>query len=225
MATALICSELTLENELGHTFLWRRDFTRRYAAELGPAQRSAQSERPVIVLVERDLPWAERLVTLLRRDPATRELPIVVLARGTVHPAEAALLDAGADAILRLPPGPDWDADFARLVGLPLRREDRLQLALRVDAQVADELLSATVVNICVHGMLIQSPVPLEIGREIQFAFRLPGQPVLISGSGRVVRQAAPTEFGVEFLVLDAEDRERIRGLLDAAEAPAPRAG
>jgi hypothetical protein len=218
-AIALICSDATLEAELGHTFLWRRDFRRRYATELAVAQQIAQSDSPVIALIERDLPWAERFLTLLRRNPATREMPTVVLARGAVRAVEADLLDAGADAVLRLPPGPEWDADFARVVGLPLRREERLELSLRVDAQVADDLVSATIVNIGVNGMLIQSSVPLEIGREIEFAFSLPEQPVLISGSGRVVRQAAPTEFGVEFLRLDAEDRERIRALLASAAA------
>jgi CheY-like chemotaxis protein len=221
----LICSDAVLEVELGHTFLWRRDFRRRYATELSVAQQIAQDEAPVIALIERDLPWAERLVTLLRRNPATRELPTVVLARGAVRSVEADLLDAGADAVLRLPPGLDWGADFARVVGLPLRREERLGVSLKVDAQVADDLVSATIVNIGVNGMLIQSPVPLEVDREIQFAFRLPEQPVLISGSGRVVRQAAPTEFGVEFLILDSEDRERIRALLDAAAAGSAGAG
>jgi hypothetical protein len=220
MATALICSANPLEGELGHTFLWRRGFVRHYAIELHQAQQTALAEQPVIVVIERDLPWAERFVTLLRRETTTRELPIVILARGAVRPAEADLLDAGADAVMRLPPGPGWDESFARLVGMPLRRQERLGLQLRVDAQVADDLVTANILNISVYGMLIEAPVPLEIGREIEFSFRLTERSAPITGSGRVVREARPTQFGVEFLVLEPEDRERIQQLVSAS-APA----
>lgn len=211
MAVAVICSSAPLEAELGHTFLWRSDFARRYASSLGEAQRLTQTERPTVVVVDRDIAWAERIVTLLRRDPATRGLAVVVLARGAVRAAEADLLDAGADAVLRLPAGPGWDVDFARLIGLPLRRDQRIGLQLRVDAQVAEDLVAASLLNLSINGMLVHSPVPLEIGREIEFSFRLPEDAGLVTGSGRVVRAATPTQFGVEFLVLDGEDRERIR--------------
>ncbi len=221
MAVAVICSSASLEGELAHTFLWRRDFVRRYASSLEEARRMTHTDRPTVVVVDRDLPWGERLVTVLRREPATRDLVIVVLARGAVHSAEAAMVDAGADAVLRLPAGPGWDEDFARLVGLPLRRERRFAVQLRVDAQVADELVAATILNVSVHGMLIQSNVPLEVGREIEFAFRLPEQSGLITGSGRVARAATPTQFGVEVLVIDPEDRERIRKLGAALAASA----
>jgi DNA-binding response OmpR family regulator len=213
MAVAVICSSASLEGELGHTFLWRRDFVRRYATSLSEAQQLAQAERPTVVVVDRDVSWAERIVTLLRRDAATRGLAVIVLARGAVRPAEADLIDAGADAVLRLPAGPGWDEDFARLIGFPLRRHRRVALQLRVDAQVADELITAQLLNLSVHGMLVQSPVPLESGREIQFSFQLPGAAGPITGSGRIVREATPTQFGVEFLVLDAEDRSRIARL------------
>ncbi len=221
MATALICAADPLEGELGHTFLWRRDFVRHYAVELRQAQQTVVAERPVIVVIERDLPWAERLVTLLRRDAASRELPIVILARGAVRSSEADLLEAGADAVMRLPPGPSWDESFARLVGLPLRRQERLELQLRVDAQVADDLITASILNVSVYGMLIQSPVPLEIGREIEFSFRLSERSAPLTGSGRVVREARPTQFGVEFLVIDPEDRDRIQQLIAAPAPPA----
>ena len=219
MAVALICSQTPLDTELGQTLLWRREFVRHWTASLVEAQELALAERPTIVLVDRDLPWAERLITLLRRSTPGPEMAIVVLARGAVRPAEAELMECGADAVLRLPPGPGWDADFARLVGLPLRRQERLALSLRVDAQVADDLVTATILNLSEFGMLAQSPVPLEIGREIEFSFRLPGGQLPVTGSGRVVREASPTHFGVEFLVLEAEDRDRIRALVASSAA------
>jgi CheY-like chemotaxis protein len=219
MAIAVLCSPVPFDADLDRTMLWRRDFVRHHAASLAEAQELVRSERPTIVVVDRDLPWAERLITLLRRDTSAVDLAIVVLARGAVRAAEADLIDAGADGVLRLPPGPGWDTDFARLVGLPLRRQERLALCLRVDAQIAEDLVTATILNLSEYGMLIQSPVPLEIGREIEFSFRVPQAAAPVTGTGRVVHAASPTQFGVELLVLEPEDRERIRALL-AANSP-----
>jgi CheY-like chemotaxis protein len=219
MAVALICSPMPLDTELGRTLLWRREFVRHWTANPTEAEELAHSERPTIVLVDRDLPWAERMIALLRRDSPGPDMAIVILARGAVRPLEAELMESGADAVLRLPPGPGWDADFARLVGQPLRRQERLALSLRVDAQVADDLVTATILNLSEFGMLVQSPVPLEIGRDIDFSFRLPAGQLPVTGSGRVVREASPTHFGVEFLVLEAEDRDRIRALVAASAA------
>jgi hypothetical protein len=216
MAVALICSSAPLDAELDQTILWRRDFVRHQVTSLAEAQELVQSQRPAIVVVERDLPWAERLITLLRRDRSSADLTVVVLARGAVRAAEGDLLDAGADGILRLPPGPGWDTDFARLVGLPLRRQERLPLSLRVDAQIADDLVTATILNLSELGMLIQSPVPLEVGREIEFSFRLAESAAPVTGAGRIVHAASPTHFGIEFLVIEPDDRDRIRALTAA---------
>src|SRR5512143_4115875 len=163
MAVALICSEAPLDAELDQTILWRRDFVRHQATSLAQAQALVQSEQPTVVVVERDLAWAERLITLLRRARPAESLTVIVLARGAVRAAEADLIDAGADGLLRLPPGPGWDTDFAELVGLPLRRQERIALSVRVDAQIADDLVTATILNLSELGMLIQSPVPLEL--------------------------------------------------------------
>jgi c-di-GMP-binding flagellar brake protein YcgR len=76
---------------------------------------------------------------------------------------------------------------------------------------VAEDLIAGLVLNLSTNGMLVESQVPLQVGRELEFSFRLPDEAALITGSGRIVREATPTRFGVEFLVLDGEDRERIR--------------
>ena len=217
MAVALICTSVPLDGELDHTFLWRHDFVRHTATTLEEAQRLVHALQPAIVVVNRDLPWAERFVTLLRRDLATRPLSVVIVARGGARAAETGLLDAGADAVLRLPAAQGWDDELVRLMGVPLRRQQRLPLQLRLDAQVEDDLVSATVLNLSVYGMLVQSPVALEVGREIDFAFRLPDGGPLITGQGRVLRQDSPTLFGIEFLALEDDDRQRISRLTLAA--------
>src|SRR5258706_773593 len=109
MVSVLICTHSDLDHDLGHTLLWRQDVARHGVPRLEEALMMALAAHPSIVVVDRDLPWAGRLVTALRGDPSTRGLSIAVVARGDFDPGEVELLEAGANAILRLPLGFDSD--------------------------------------------------------------------------------------------------------------------
>src|SRR2546428_1096915 len=135
MAAALICSQEDLQPELGHTVLWRTGIERHVATRLEDARTMAVAVRPDIVVVDRDLPGSYELIVALREDPGTRRVSIAIVARGDLDPAELALLEAGANAILRLPPGPDWDERLMRLLDVPVRREARPPGGVGVGAQ------------------------------------------------------------------------------------------
>jgi hypothetical protein len=220
MPLALICASRILDAELSMTPIWRRSFERHTARSLEESREVALARRPEIVIVDRDADWADRLVSELRANPRTRDLTIIALAQGPVSAREEDLVEAGCDAVLRMPGGGAWDERLSRYIDLPLRRDARLPVQLRVDAQVADDLVSALILNLSQRGMLIQSPVPLQVGHDVEFAFALPGQSRLVNGSGRVAREATPTQFGIEFLVLDHEDRARLTEFLER-HAPA----
>jgi CheY-like chemotaxis protein len=217
MALALICTSSPVEVNLTQTVFRRRDFSRHLASSIDDAMNAAHKLHPTLILLDRDTSWAERLIAALRRDVSTRAIPIVVVARGAANASEAALLDSGADTVLRLPADASCEEDLGRLVGVPLRREERVPVQLHMDAQVGDDLIAATILNISQRGMLLHSTVPLHAGDSITFAFRLPGASALVTGSGRVVREATPTLFGIEFLSIDDDDRRRIRSILAPA--------
>src|SRR5260221_12536927 len=104
MVSVLICTHSELDKDLGHTLLWRQDVERHVVTRLEEALMMALAAHPSIVVVDRDLPWAGRLVTALRGDPSTPGLSIGVGARGDFGPGEGGLLGAGANASLRRPP-------------------------------------------------------------------------------------------------------------------------
>jgi hypothetical protein len=216
MPLALICSESPLLEELSDTPLGRRDLERRVALSLEEAQSLVLHARPALIIVERDAPWAERLIVHVRKEAHLRDVAVVVAARGAPTSAENDLLELGADVVLRLPGGTAWDEHIDRLLSLPTRRDVRVPLQLRMEAQVGDDLLEAMILNLGLRGMLVQSPAPLEVGHEIEFAFHVPGENRLITGSGRVARQASPTHYGVEFLRIEKDDQERLRRLVSA---------
>lgn len=216
MPTALICCSdaATVEADLGRSLLWRREFARRFATSL-PAAQSLALERPDIVLVDADLHWAASFVSWSRGHPSARVLPVAVLARGEAGLSDLELLQRGANALLRLPAGPEWDRRLARLMHVPVRKALRMDVTFKVEVSgwMGTETHLATGVNLSETGMLVESSW-LQVGQDVHFAFELPGQPGLVSGRACVVRQAAPGRFGLEFAELSGECLVHIRGVL-----------
>lgn len=217
MSLALICSEKDLEGELGHTLLWRSGFDRHRTAAVEDARRLAAAAKPDIVVVDRELPGAVKLVVALRGDPSTKHVSIAVVARGDFDPSELELLEAGANAILRLPAGPDWDTRLMRLVQIPARRNTRLPVSLRVDATVSLEAkaVAATALNISENGLLLEARgALLQVGDDLHL--ELPLHDGILGVEARVVRLAGPGYFGVQLLSVDDTTRERIRAFVSS---------
>ena len=219
MAAALICSQENLQLELGDTVLWLAGIERHVARGLEEARTMAVAARPAIVVVDRDLPRADELIAALREDPGTSRVSIAIVARGDLDPAELALLQAGANEILRLPPGPDFDERLVRLLDVPARREAHLRVELGVDTlgTGVGERLPAHAVNLSRSGILIETAVELGVGDELELEFSLEGEDVL--ARGRVVRRGEPRLFGVQFAPLPEYAAVRIRRFVGSPEA------
>lgn len=220
MPVALICcrEDAGLEADLKGTVLWRREFMRFAAAALGTAQTMA-AKRPDITLVDRDVEWALPFLRWVRGNDAIRGISIAVLARGEVDPAEMEMLEAGANAILRLPAGPEWDKRLTRLIHVAIRREIRFPVFFKFGAAPMGGWapIRGVTLNISETGMLIECG-GLEIGSEVHFAFQLPGRTEVIRGRARVSRQAAPGQFGLEFSELAGEYLEQILGFVKSTQ-------
>src|SRR5262245_8852290 len=134
MPVALLISPSPLDGELGHTLLWRHDVERHTAGRLEEVRTMAVAAHPDIVVLDRDLPRAEQVVRAIREEPSTRGASLVILARSDFSPDEVGLLEAGANAVLRLPAGPEWDERLTRLLAVPVRKEARFPVHIEVDA-------------------------------------------------------------------------------------------
>jgi DNA-binding response OmpR family regulator len=222
MPTVLLCSTSDLQGDLGTTFLWREDVERHQAARMEEARTLALAARPQMVVVDRDLPQAQDLIAGLRQDPATRLLSIVVLGRGDFDPTEVDLLEAGANAILRLPPGPEWDDRLVRLMRVPTRRDSRFAVHFEVEAHAGSPHTSglALAVNLSVRGMLMQCSLPLSVGEDVDLTFRLDETEPEVKVRGRIVRQAKGERFGVEFHRFSGDGEEQVAQYVGALVAP-----
>jgi hypothetical protein len=220
MLSALICTHSDLETDLGQTMLWRQDVDRHLVGRLEDARTMALAARPSIVVVDRDLPWAGRLVSALREDASTRNLSIVVIARGDFDPGEIELLESGANAVLRLPVGHDADARLERLVHVPVRKETRFSVSFQVDAFAAGGGAPepALALNLSRNGMLMEASSALHVGEDVVLQFPLGDEPPDVRSRGRVVRVATETRYGIEFTDVAPEVSTRLHYFLETLE-------
>jgi hypothetical protein len=209
----LICSETDLRPALASTMVGRQGIEVFRAVRFQDARLLASTLGPQAILIDRDLTGVRAFIERLREDEATRQRSVAVLARGDLQPMEIELLEAGANAILRLPPDAGWDARLSRLLTVPGRQEARL--VVRVEAETQPES-AAAILNLSVGGMLLATPLPLHVNDEIGFRFRLPDG-TAIAGRGRVAREVGNTGYGVEFSSLDQAGRDAIRAFQRAA--------
>jgi DNA-binding response OmpR family regulator len=212
--TALILAPEPLDDELGTTVLWRKNVERYPVASFEEARTVAGGGRPDILVVDERIFDAVGVIAQLRREPHTRFVSIVVLARGDFDTAELGMLEAGANAILRLPPGPDWDDRLERLLHVPLRRASRFAMHVQNESalEVAGQIFPATALNLSVNGMLVEAAQRFRIGDDVQFAFHLPEVGGVVAGSGTVVRHTAtPGQFGLELTHVEGDGRVRIK--------------
>ncbi len=207
MIAVLLCAPGSLDAELRQSVLYRRDVQRRWARNAAEAQGQASAKRPDIVVVDSALPGAATLVAELREDPRMQELPIVALAREEL--AELELIEAGASAVLRLPPSPDWDTRlFSLMKNVPVRREARVPISLHLTAEVPT---AALVVNLSANGMRVLCLRRLQVGDDLHFSFHLPGRPDVIQGAAKVVRELEMNQYGIELVRVDGEGQRLIR--------------
>lgn len=125
MPAILICSPSPLLHALDGTLVVRDDMECR-ASTQAAAIAMMLSSKPDLVLIDERLGEAEALVAAIRTNPVTRPVSIVVIATGDFDPAELRFITAGANAILRLPAGPQWDDRLSELLQVPPRRAARL---------------------------------------------------------------------------------------------------
>ncbi len=200
MAVVLICSTRPLERDLQGTVLFRSGIERQLVRSAAEAQNRLAAGRVALFCIHRQVPGIEALIKALRRSPTLKRVSIVVFSEDDFDPSEVEVLEAGANAILRLPPGDDFDDRVGRLIEVPSRRDVRLPVRLQVAASSG---FGATVPvlaqNISSSGVLIESNHPLNMGDEVSVAFRFEESGELFSATAHITRTAGINRYGARF--------------------------
>jgi CheY-like chemotaxis protein len=213
---ALVASS-DLAPDLGQTVLYRRNVERLPAEGLEQVRQLADSGRLDVVVVDSALPGAASIVSALRQDPTTRAVAIVALGRSEFGFDHLELLQSGANAILPLPPGQDWDDRLMRLIHVPVRKTARFPVNLSLQGGLRDGAkFAARVLNLSVHGLLLECRQPLRVGEDMHLAFDMPSGHGAVAARGTVVRQALEDRFGVELTHVEGDGRVRIKRYVEA---------
>jgi CheY-like chemotaxis protein len=214
---AVIVSVSDLAPELGHTVLFRHNVERLGASRAEDVLRIADAGRVDLVVVDSALPGAAGVVGALRQDPLTRTTAIVALGRSEFGFGHLDLLEAGANAVLPVPPDREWDDRLMRLIRVPVRRAARFAADVAIEGGLQGGLrFAGRVVNLSVHGLLLECPHPLEVGEDLRLSFGMPGGQGGVRGTGTVVRVAEKDRFGVELTHVEGEGRVQIKRYVES---------
>lgn len=164
------------------------------------AQARLNNGRFALLCLHRNVTGIENLVRNIRKSPTLKRTSIVVLSEDDFDPSEVELLEAGANAILRLPPGDDFNDRASKLMEVPARRDVRIPVRLQVSASSG---FGATVpvlgLNLSATGILVESNHPLNMGDEVSIAFRFEESGEIFSATAHVTRTAGPNRYGATF--------------------------
>ncbi len=218
MIRAVLVSAVDLGPQLRDTVLFRNNVERLNAATAAEARHHVEKGGIDVVVIDAALPGASALVTALRQDALTRRAAIVGLARSDFSLGHLDLLQAGANAILPLPPGADWDDRLTRLVHVPIRKATRLAVDLAIEGGLrSGMLIRGRVLNLSIHGLLLECSEELAVGDDLRFAFELPSGHGRICGTGTIVREAGREQYGVELTHIEGDGRVHIKRYVESA--------
>jgi hypothetical protein len=216
MIRTVIVSASDLAAELGHTILFRSNVERLHASRTEDVLRIADAGRLALVVVDSGLPGAKGVVEALRQDPLTRNTAIVALGRSEFGFGHLDLLEAGANTVMPMPPDREWDDRLTRLMHVPARKASRLPADVTIEGGLSGGLsFTGRVVNLSVHGLLLECPHPLEVGEDLSLSFMMPRQGG-VRGTGTVVRVAEEDRFGVELTHVEGDGRAQIKRYVEA---------
>ena len=200
MAVVLICSTRSLDRELQGTVLFRSGVDRELVRSAAEVQSRLNSGRISLLCIHRQVTGIENLIRTLRKSPTLKRISIVVFSEDDFDPSEVEVLEAGANAILRLPPGDDFDDRVGKLMEVPSRRDVRIPVRLQVAATSG---FGATVpvlaLNLSSTGILVESNHPLNMGDEVSVAFRFEESGEIFSATAHITRTAGPNRYGATF--------------------------
>jgi hypothetical protein len=170
-----------------------------------------------VVVVDRDLPGADDFVASLRAQPLPHPVSIVALSR---DPAAA----LGADAVLALPAGPEWDDRLVAVLQVPTRAQERFDVRFDVEtlARQGAGPQRGLVRNLSAGGILIECPsLRIHPGDDVRLSLPIPGSRSPVLGRARVVRQPIEEHLGLRFEAFSGDGDVRVREFLASLAAQA----
>jgi CheY-like chemotaxis protein len=198
------------------TILRRRDTVVMTALAGSEALTKARSEFPQLVIFGFDLfdMTAPEFCREVRGDEELRNLSLLLVCDRDASEHADLCLGAGAnDVIYRPLQRRELDQKVERLTSIPVRRQLRTITKVELSVEKNGRFILGRSINISANGMLIEVDRVLPGDGQFRLHFFLPGDAKALQLDASVLRaefSGAMAKYGIRFLNLSAEDRERI---------------
>lgn len=180
------------------------------------ALRRLRKERFDGFLLDSVMPAVDgfELARAIRSATSSASAPIVMLTRLDDVETMRKAFRAGITILLTKPLSPERLIGLVRVLRGPMlaekRRRARLPLRTVVGCKLGDKSFRAESINVGEGGMLLEPSVELEVGREMELEFGLPGSSALLRPRGKVIRKE-PGRVAILFVNFLPPDLEAMR--------------
>ena len=211
----LIVDDLELFIQLQISYLGRQRFDIHTACNGAEALEKARSLQPDLILLDLHMPDmnGDQVCRILKGDPGTSSIPIIIVSSGTKDYSRVATITAGCDGLLYKPVRKDLLLTIVEeCLGISIRRQPRVTVSLS-GALILDATDSPmTISSLSSGGAFVETEQSLIRGDVLTLVFSLSGEETVSVHSAVVVwcgrlDQKGPIGAGVLFLTIDTESR------------------
>jgi DNA-binding response OmpR family regulator len=227
MKTILVVESSRPIEGLSGSLFRRRECVLAVASSAAEAIARCGDEPPDLLILDAlvDDFSVEDLVQALQSSEETADVPVLVVLDEEREAEEGRLLRSGAAAVvLRSADEVELNSKVCELLGISLRRHLRTFVKLKVEATVGKASRFATIANISLGGVALETDARLQVDDFVKLQFFLPGDDEAIAVIGKVVRQGSAETgraYGCQFLDLTEDGRRRIHRFVTSAEGDA----
>ncbi len=223
MTTVLIYANADLEASLHSTLFWREDLERYLAERAEEARMLLFSTEPHVLVVDRTLAGADELIAALHSQSLPHPVSIVALRHGASDPPDGQTESGRVDAVLSLPPGPEWDTRLVDVLQVPTRQQPRFEVSLEVETRLRHKptVHRGHALNISAGGILVDCRgLGFEPGDDVNLTLQIPGGGDPVEGRARVMRQPIEERLGLRFEAFSRNGDARVRDFLARLASP-----
>ena len=223
MTTVLIYANADLEADLRATLFWREDLERYLAERADEARMLLFSTEPHVLVVDRTLAGADELIGALQSQSLPHPISIVALSHGGADSHDDQMESGPVDAVLPLPPGPEWDTRLVDVLQVPTRKQARFDVSLEVETRLRHKptVHRGHTLNISAGGILVDCHgLGFEPGDDVSLTLQIPGAGDPVEGRARVMRQPLEERLGLRFEAFSRNGDSRVRDFLARLASP-----
>ena len=214
----LLVDDVALFIQLEKSFLSRDLFDIHTARSGKEALEVTAGIGPDLILLDLIMPDmnGDEVCRILKGDPATAHIPIIIVSSDSVEGSEEMCLTAGCDDYIYKPIRRDvLLSSIEKQLGILHRAHPRMDAEISCRFVIGGTALPGVVRTLSLGGAFIQIEDPPEPGREIVVNIDIPGSDAALSLSCSVrwtgrLEPGGPLGAGVQFLEPDAKARARI---------------